>query len=880
MSRESKSRIFRERPHAEEASSRDNLDIIGRAATSLSQESLVNRTLTFLFRFTGRAFDDRTGPLRQSPMGMFFYNQRALFFAFSGLFLVLLAAFAWAGSGGKKGVVVVAVLTGMWVFAGVTTLALHLRFTARLSTWQTVEPSSSFRRLFYPYFVLDSVCILVLIGVSDYFQLGLHFYALLLFANLVVYSACVATWKGTGLAHLTPFLLWFIMTVFMRSHLDSGAELKSSFHHMVDLGPQFGTTFVTLMAVLMISWLRQDEHRVTQQQLDFLGEAEDLLSSTLAAAGREPSQAPMEREFQARIRALLKALCSPGSPSWYTSGCFWFIERHEERGRVLIAGPAYKMEESLLRQAELPLPLGTSPSILTAPTITAGTECELVPRFLSGRTSGALALIPIVKDQCECGMLTLLGEGAPLGARATELVFLKTLGRIVADVMDQWDSRRRIGPQEEIDELFKCDALAEIFEKAATIIQRHLYASCCAVIFRPGTESSILKVVASRGFRVAIGGLELSSHGSIGVCASGGVTCRCDDFDAHRDSIADPQLALLEEQHRTGFLAWMLVPIGGKGKNFGVVLVANRRLKCPWFTEDDRLLAERLTVRLQALIEKFLHIETIEKAQYRAEQEARRANAQREVADLTARQRQDDLMVMTHQLQAPLYSVKFALEMLITETQARLMQERLEHIEATIEDSLALCYGTVTTFAQAAGRKASFGSSEIDALEELPRLCRRLQRTHYREDLRIDFKSDKSFPKLMMDRNVFTSVLYSLIQNAMKYATKGSYVGFECSFERNSGEAALKVKSRGEPILPEESERIFERYQRGAVITRTGRYHAGVGLGLWVARELMRAVGGNLTLELNRERPWLSVFVVHCPSQPLEEGMRDAVGRL
>ena len=116
-----------------------------------------------------------------------------------------------------------------------------------------------------------------------------------------------------------------------------------------------------------------------------------------------------------------------------------------------------------------------------------------------------------------------------------------------------------------------------------------------------------------------------------------------------------------------------------------------------------------------------------------------------------------------------------------------------------------------------------------------------------------------------MDGRVFTSVFYSLIHNAMKYAAPYTHVTLECSFERLTGTAALKVKSFGEPILPVEKELIFDKYKRGKVMEETGRHHSGVGLGLWVARELMKAVGGDITLELSPNDPALSVFIVLVP---------------
>jgi signal transduction histidine kinase len=188
----------------------------------------------------------------------------------------------------------------------------------------------------------------------------------------------------------------------------------------------------------------------------------------------------------------------------------------------------------------------------------------------------------------------------------------------------------------------------------------------------------------------------------------------------------------------------------------------------------------------------------------------------------------------------------------------------LDHGKALAEDALAVAYGTFTTLAREAGKETAFIAEEIDAPDELKRLCERLKMTNARDDLQFAYKSEAGFPVLKMDRNAFTSVMFSLIHNAMKYADSHTRVTLECSFERRTGEAALKVKSSGEPIDPDERETIFEKFKRGRRVEH-GRRHSGVGLGLWVARELMRAHGGDLSVELSAADPRFSVFIVHIP---------------
>jgi K+-sensing histidine kinase KdpD len=247
------------------------------------------------------------------------------------------------------------------------------------------------------------------------------------------------------------------------------------------------------------------------------------------------------------------------------------------------------------------------------------------------------------------------------------------------------------------------------------------------------------------------------------------------------------------------------------------------------------------------------------------ERRLKEALTAREQAEEVARKREEDLMIMTHQLLGPLSAVVGTITSIQQKNLPVDIKSSLENIHAWLEDAITLCYGTFASFAYAAGKRTAFGTDNINAPVELKKLALRLQKTNQRSDLRFIYKEDINFPRLQMDRNVFTSVMYSIIHNVMKYADSNSEVVLECSFERDTEKAALKIQSRGEPIQPKEAHLIFEKFRRGQSIEKTGRHHSGVGLGLWVARELMRAVSGDLAVELNPNEPRLSVFVVHIP---------------
>lgn len=84
-------------------------------------------------------------------------------------------------------------------------------------------------------------------------------------------------------------------------------------------------------------------------------------------------------------------------------------------------------------------------------------------------------------------------------------------------------------------------------------------------------------------------------------------------------------------------------------------------------------------------------------------------------------------------------------------------------------------------------------------------------------------------------------ILSSLLENAMKYGKLGGSIEVELIFAAE--ELRITVVDDGPGILPEEIERIFEKFYRGA--QESGR-SAGHGLGLYSARTLTRALGGEL----------------------------------
>ncbi len=92
------------------------------------------------------------------------------------------------------------------------------------------------------------------------------------------------------------------------------------------------------------------------------------------------------------------------------------------------------------------------------------------------------------------------------------------------------------------------------------------------------------------------------------------------------------------------------------------------------------------------------------------------------------------------------------------------------------------------------------------------------------------------------DSNRLEQVLGNLLDNAIKYAPKGTPILVRSREE--GSQVVLEVVDQGPGIAPERQERIFDRFVRG---DSTGT--KGTGLGLWIVKSLLQSMNGTIELE-------------------------------
>ncbi len=109
------------------------------------------------------------------------------------------------------------------------------------------------------------------------------------------------------------------------------------------------------------------------------------------------------------------------------------------------------------------------------------------------------------------------------------------------------------------------------------------------------------------------------------------------------------------------------------------------------------------------------------------------------------------------------------------------------------------------------------------------------------------------------DRTRLDQVLTNLTTNALKY---GMGKPVELHVGSSGGRARWSIRDHGIGIAAKDRERIFGRFER-AVSTRQ---YGGLGLGLYISRAIVQALGGDIHVE---SQPGAgALFIVELPFEP------------
>ena len=200
--------------------------------------------------------------------------------------------------------------------------------------------------------------------------------------------------------------------------------------------------------------------------------------------------------------------------------------------------------------------------------------------------------------------------------------------------------------------------------------------------------------------------------------------------------------------------------------------------------------------------------------------------------------RSDFTATLSHELRTPLTGMKGYLQMLMHRKAREFDHDKIQGIVAIINHQADQLHRLILDLLEAAKLKSQ-------ALEicpqptELSACVREACLRQSSKDLKVEVV-DNCWA--LCDGEKIQGVLSHLISNALKYSVPGGTVEVACRME--SGFATVSIRDEGVGIPLDQQDKIFEMYHR--VDTGNTRTHYGVGLGLYLARKVVEAHGGQI----------------------------------
>jgi PAS domain S-box-containing protein len=315
--------------------------------------------------------------------------------------------------------------------------------------------------------------------------------------------------------------------------------------------------------------------------------------------------------------------------------------------------------------------------------------------------------------------------------------------------------------------------------------------------------------LVGRSIREAFPDLDVDTiHHVLGEVYESGAPYVVNEFPIHRDGVAGPEI----------YYNFVYQPLyDAEGRVTGIAVIAS----------DVTEMVQERDVAVQGRLA---------------------AEAARLAAEQASEAKSRMLATLSHEMRTPLNAIAGYTQLLGAGVRGPVTPAQLEDLHRIRQSQIHLT-GVVNSVLRHAKLGSAQSSSDLDDVP-VPEVCAAVEALvmPQRREKGLTFSFTANAPDLFARADVvkLRQIMLNLLGNAVKFTPEGGHVSVTCDAGDRAGTIAVHVADTGVGIATDHLARIFEAFvQVGAPIPSD----EGVGLGLWISRDLARAMGGDLTVE-------------------------------
>lgn len=249
---------------------------------------------------------------------------------------------------------------------------------------------------------------------------------------------------------------------------------------------------------------------------------------------------------------------------------------------------------------------------------------------------------------------------------------------------------------------------------------------------------------------------------------------------------------------------------------------------------------------------------------------ARAARHDAAIAEATVRAQDEFLSVAAHELKTPLTSLRLAAQTVLRRMDQGaspdpvMLQRSMGLVNQQIDRLTALVTHLLDTVRLQAGT-LELERKQTDVVELVRAAAEQMQELTDGHEIVLRAPTPVS---ALIDPFRFEQVLLNLLDNAIKFSPDGGHIEIDLE-ETATGRVRLAIRDHGIGVPAEHRSHLFERFYQAH-----GKEHrSGMGLGLYIAREIVARHGGSMDVEFPADGG--TRFVVELPNSAERAGTED-----